>query len=251
MQDKKHRIGLLDEIKGASLLLMILYHAAYDLCFIFDVPIPFFSSAVVNILRDFIAGTFIFIAGISSRFSRSNLRRGLYCLGFAMILTAATYLFVPDQLIVFGVLHLIGTCILLFALIHKLLDKLSPATGIGITAILFVLTRRVPYGYLGVPYLLEIKLPEPLSSTNYFSPLGFFNDTFFSSDYYPLLPWMFLFLCGAFAGVFLQKNRLPSRFYRSRFSFLSLAGRNTLFLYLIHQPILYGAFSLIFWLLRR
>ena len=113
---QQSRIPLIDEIRGGAILLMVIYHAGYDLVAIFGVPCPLFFSPGVNFLRDVMAGSFILISGCTCRLSRSNLRRGTMTFGCGLLMTAVTALVIPDQLIVFGVLHCLGACMLLFAL---------------------------------------------------------------------------------------------------------------------------------------
>ena len=125
-KDDSRRIHLLDEIRGGAIILMVFYHAGYDLAAIFGVDMPFFFSPQMNLIRDIMGGTFFFISGCSCRLSRSNLRRGLQTLLFALIMSAVTYLVIPEQVILFGVLHSLSCCMLLFALGSRLFDRIKP-----------------------------------------------------------------------------------------------------------------------------
>ena len=125
--NKKHRIFLLDEIRGFSILCMVVYHGVYNLLTFFPISFPFFYSPLVIFLRDLFAGMFILISGVSCRFSRNNPKRGLLCLLFGMVMAAGSLLFVPELPIYFGILHFLGCAILLFALLQKALDHLPIA----------------------------------------------------------------------------------------------------------------------------
>lgn len=63
------------------------------------------------------------------------------------------------------------------------------------------------------------------------------------ADYYSLLPWLFLFWGGYYACRTLPV--LPPWFRRSLEPF-AWAGRHSLLLYLLHQPVLYGLLALWF-----
>ena len=86
-------------------------------------------------------------------------------------------------------------------------------------------------------------------SHNYLMPFGLVNREFVSADYFPLLPHLGFFLLGAFMGKTLYRQKqtllpnvnpdlLPLRFLR-------LCGKHSLWIYLLHQPILSGIFWLI------
>lgn len=92
MNANKHsrRIPLLDALRGLSILLMVAYHAGYDLVAGGYIPDGVLYNPLLDSLVILFAGTFILLAGISSRFSRNNLRRGLLTLGCAIIVTLAS-----------------------------------------------------------------------------------------------------------------------------------------------------------------
>ena len=75
-QPVRERIHLIDEIRGFSIIMMVIYHAAYDVVVIFNVDFPLFYHPVIRFLEPLFAGLFIFVSGMSGRLSRSNLKRG-------------------------------------------------------------------------------------------------------------------------------------------------------------------------------
>lgn len=239
---------LLDELRGAAIILMVLYHAGYDLVAIFGIDFPFFYSPLLNFLRDIIAGMFIVLSGVACNLSRNNLKRGAITFLLGLLMTAATALVIPDQIIVFGILHFLGVSMMLFALLRPALEKIPPRLGGIIFALLFLVLFSLPRGSVGL-FGFKMDLPIGLYGTSFLFPLGFPSPAFYSSDYYPLLPWFLLFLCGSFAGVFVRERRCPSAFYNTRVPWLAAVGRNTIYIYLLHQPIIYGLFMLIFSLL--
>ena len=78
------------------------------------------------------------------------------------------------------------------------------------------------------------------------APLGFPDPLFRSGDYFPMLPWYFLFLCGWFLGKLFQKSPRCREIARVKIPILSAIGRKTIWIYMLHQPILMGLCMLIF-----
>lgn len=243
------RVALLDELRGFFIILMVLYHAAYDLVVIFGVDFPFFFSPFVRFLQLLIAGDFIFISGAVSRYSRSNLKRGAIAFGLGMALTAVTYFVIPSQLVAFGVLHLLGVCMMLFPLARRVLDRVSPTVGLFLCSVFFLSLYFVPQRLLGFPPLAA-RLPDALYTTPFLFPLGFPNAAFYSSDYFPLIPWFFFFCAGACAGAQIRAGHLPACIYCEHVPWLAKVGRHTIWIYMVHQPLVYGALWLIFTLAR-
>ena len=77
------RVGMIDEIRGIAYIAMIVYHAYYDIAFMYGIDLPDAADVAMKWLQPFIAGTFIFIAGISCNYSSNNFKRGALYLFFA------------------------------------------------------------------------------------------------------------------------------------------------------------------------
>ena len=229
MQDKERsRIQLLDALRGFCILLVVAYHFGYNLVAREYIPREALYNPVLDFLQPFFAGVFIVLAGVSSRFSRSNLKRGLLLLGCALLVTAVSLVILPDPglslraafgfyqpaegeriglPVVFGILHLLAACILLTALMEK-----------------WRLT--VPVVILGAFFLLRSGItvwPEVLSA-----------------DYFPLVPWAFAFFFGVWLGGPVREGKFPPWFYEVKIPVFPAIGRRTLPIYLLHQPVLYG-----------
>lgn len=243
------RIHFFDEWRGLAILLMVFYHGAYDVVEIFGVDWPLFRSFGLHVLQEGIAGSFIFISGVACRFSCNNRKRGLIAFGFGMVLTAVTMVVIPQQRILFGILHLLGVCMLIFSFARPMLDKLHPAVGFVLMLFCYAFTMYLPKGVLGFPPI-AVRLPQSIYELGFLFPLGFSSPQFFSSDYFPILPWLFFFLTGSYFGVFAKDGNLPAYFYRQHSEFLSKVGRYTLWIYLFHQPVLYGILLLVFHMLK-
>lgn len=242
------RITLLDQYRGLALLAMLCYHTLYDLAILFGCRMPWFYTDGMRAFQVSIGVSFVFISGVSAQFSRSPARHGLQIFAVAMGMTLATALVMPSQLIVFGVLHLLGVCSLLFALIRRFWQRIPWSVGFFLGLGLFILTYYVPDGFLLARLL---PLPEGLYQTSWLFWLGLPSSSFSSADYYPLIPWLFLFLCGAAAGSWLNKRRtstqnpLPGIWTNSCLRPLAWIGRHTLIVYVLHQPIIYGVLMLL------
>ena len=251
MEDSKKRAVLLDEVRGLSILLMVIYHFFFDVVVIFDVNIPLFYTAGIQFLVYFFAGTFIFISGAVCNYSRSNIKRGIICFLLGVGVSLVTYLFDRRFVDLFGILHFLGTSMVLFALLKKPLSKVPVTLGICVAALLFLATFNIDQGYLFFKHFLKIPLPQSLYRTNTFFFLGFHNKTFLSSDYFPLMPWFYLFLAGSFFGRPLSQGKMPEFFYKKHVPFLSSVGKKTIYIYLLHQPVLMGVLYTIFYIINN
>lgn len=241
----KKRIFLIDEIRGLAVLCMIFYHAFYVFDSFFDWE---WADALFKFfmpVQPFFAGIFIFICGISCTLSKNNLKRGAILLGVALGFTLVTAVVMPklgfiDCEIYFGILHFLAVSILIYALLSKPLSKVPPAIGVIFCAALYPFTSGISEGLLSYGGLVVCKIPEVLYGSNLLMPLGIYKQGFFSADYFPLFPDIFIFLSGVFAGFHLAKSGYPEFSYSRRIPFLGFLGRNALPIYVVHMPIVYA-----------
>ncbi len=243
-KDKK-RIHLLDEIRGLAVFCMIFYHAFY----ILDTS---FGSNGAKELFDFFlpvqplfAGIFIFICGISCTLSGSNLKRGLILLGIAVGMTFVTAFIMPkigfvECEIYFGILHFLSVSILIYTLLSKRIAKVSLFSGILVCAVLYAFTSKIGEGFLSYGNLFSFALPEKLYETNWLVPLGIYNADFFSADYFPIFPDIFIFFAGIFAGKHFIAKGYPEWCFENKLPFFSFLGRNALVIYIAHMPLIFG-----------
>ena len=246
MGTKNSRVGFLDEVRGFAIICMVVYHLMFDLKFMFGVDVPIFFESWFDVIRDIFAGLFICISGIVCNYSRSNLKRGVECFFIGMIFTFVTSYVTPGSPDVFGILHCLGICMMIYGLFESFFQKIHPVIGIALCLFLFVLTFNFKTGYSGIGSLFKFKMPEFFYSTGVLFPLGFTGKSFVSLDYFPLFPWLFLFLGGSFYGVYVKENRAPKFFYKTHVNFLAAAGRYSLWVYVLHQPIIYPLLCVIF-----
>lgn len=246
LHKNKNRIYFLDYIRGFLILMVILQHTLYDLDQIFGVSLPFLWTDFAWTVRDFGVVLFVGISGFCANLSRSNLRRGVFAAGIAAVITLVTYTFIYSQRISFGIIHMLACCMILYGLLQPVLEHISPWVFVWGGAILFFFLWGVPDGYVGIGSLVKWPLPGGLYESPWLFALGFPNSAYVSADYYPLIPWIFAFLCGGGLGRIVLARRHPGWWYRNPLPALGWIGRNTLLLYILHQPIVYGILWILF-----
>ena len=241
---KTERIHALDWIRGIAILGMILHHALFafeQVAWVFghEVDFAILDTWTFWVLQELFVGIFLVVSGICTAFSRSVLRRGFIVCWAALAVTLVTGILLPALGVTgleiwFGILHMFGLSMLLYGLFTCKKRWVPVAVGILLFGIyLAAVTCR---GMAWVDWSLTV--------------LGFPPKGFYSADYYPLLPYFFLFLAGTFLGPLVREHRLPERFYTLQIRPVEWIGRHSLWIYLMHQPILFGLIYLGFYLFR-
>ena len=249
-QNLKNRICFIDEIRGLAVFCMIFYHAFYlfDSFFGWEWAEKMFYFFMP--LQPIFAGIFIFICGISCTFSKNNLKRGLVLLGVAIGFTVVTAVVMPvlgfvDCEIYFGILHFLSVGIIIHSLLSKWKNKLTPAVGVILCAVLYAFTSTVENGYLSYGDLLYLEIPDVLYGYDYLMPLGIHSPGFYSADYFPLVPDIFIFFAGVFCGSYFLQKGYPQWSRSERIRFFGFLGRHALPIYVVHMPAVYAVGYLI------
>lgn len=231
----KKRIWELDALRGLALLGMIAVHLIYDLVELFRVwnlkdPWLFYLA------QDWGGVIFLVLSGICVTLGSAPVKRGLLVFGCGLLISGVTlgmYLlgFTDRSIIIyFGVLHCLGTCMILWPVFRKCPPWLLAILGGAMAALGLYLVNRVQI------------------ADWWLVPLGVPCYGFSSSDYFPLLPNLGYFLLGAALGrtVYGKKESLlPGVNARGPvLGFLCWCGRKSLWIYLLHQPILAGIIGL-------
>ncbi len=240
----KARIHALDEIRGFCVFCMVFDHALFTYGYIFSNKFSQDLFDFFSHISPAFAAAFVLLCGISCMLSRNNLLRGLKISAAALVMTFGSLIIMPDIPIIFGILHLLGLCVLLYHFTGKFTDKLPAPVGIALCALLFVLTYNIGSGYLGIGSL-RINIPYEVYESNHLMILGLVSPYKGYSDYFPFLPWIFAFYAGIYIGKYAKEGKFPKWTYRSRIPFLSLLGKNAFFVYLIHQPLAWGVFYIL------
>lgn len=222
------RIWELDALRGLCILGMVAVHAVYDAVELYGILDWDYSNAFL-IVKEGGGVLFLLLSGVSATLGSRSVRRGLIVLLCGLVITLVTAAL--DMTILFGVLHCLGVCMLLWHFFRRL-----PTPALGIWGILLVLAG--------------IAANRVRSSSPWLIPLGLTPAGFASADYFPLLPNLGFFLLGAALGrrLYRQKQSLFPNVSSDRpvLRFLQACGRHSLTIYLLHQPVLVLALELIY-----
>ncbi len=245
------RLPLLDTVRGLTMISMIAYHGCWDIVYLLGYKWSWYTDTPGFLWQQSICWTFILLSGFCIPFSRRLVRRGLQVFCAGVLVTVVTLLVLPEDRVIFGVLTLIGSCMLIMALWRYVREKLTgravpqekdgnPAVCAVICFLLFLLSKNINSGYLGIG-ALAIYLPEALYANYFTTYLGFMMKGFFSTDYFSILPWLFLYLTGYHLHWLCRKmHAFDSEIFRRESRPLSFLGRHSLLIYLLHQPVLYA-----------
>lgn len=204
---------------------MIYFHIVFDLKEMYDFNVSYSSG--INLIAGKTAGIlFILISGISCSFSSNNLKRGLRILCIGIIITVTTFILYPSLVIWFGILHFLGVSIILYSIVSRAGWPILAAAG-AIVIALGTVTGNIPVDH------------------DYLFFIGIHSSRFSSSDYYPLVPWFGVFLLGAAAGKLLYKEKKSLLFHTYKDNIINMAGRHTLPVYLLHQPVIIAILELV------
>ena len=238
------RCHILDFIRGLTVLNMVTFHAVWDLVYIFGINWEWYHGQGAYIWQQCICWSFILLSGFCSGMSRHLLRRGLTVFGLGAGITFFTALFMPEDLILFGVLTLIGSCMLIMHVLRKQVQKIPACAGIFISFLLFAFTKHIDDKFLGFFHHQLIALPDILYQNYLTAYFGFPQRGFYSTDYFSLFPWLFLFLTGFFIYQAFGQKILQIKW--QGVCFLNWIGRHALEIYALHQPVIYGVLWLYF-----
>ena len=233
-QPPRRRIVLLDTLRGLLLVSMIAFHATYDAAYIYGYDVPWFlDPAIQSVWRASISWSFLFLAGWMTSFSRNNLRRAGVYGAAALLVWSATTVAALDTPINFGILFCMFSCTLIWTMAKWALCRVPSALGVVVCLALFAVLWDVPHQTYDFPGLAWLGLP---------------NASFSSGDYYPILPFVFMYLCGAFASrLYGARHRTgyPDIAYRDLVPPLTWLGKHSLIVYLAHQVLIVIVFELL------
>jgi len=213
----------IDFLRGLGIILMLISNFVTDLQIFLNHP----QNLFWRFFALFTASIFVFTSGISFQVSSKQkiLKRFLKLIFLGFVITAVTAILLKDGAIYFGILHFLA-----LAWIIAL-----PFSNLGYL--------NIPLAFLFI--LLHFFVDGVHANTLLLLPLGITPSNFYTFDYFPIFPWFGVFLLGLPVGeLFLQKN--PSENKNIFISIITYLGRNSLKIYLIHQPIFVGLILLFF-----
>lgn len=145
------RYRLLDELRGLDLISMMLYHGMWDVVFLFGVAQKWYTGRPGFVWQQSICWVFILLSGFCLPLGHHPFRRGAVVFGAGALVTAVTLLFLPEDVVWFGVLTLLGSSMLLTAALDPLLRRVPPAVGVAVSALLFWGTYPTMNGFWNLP----------------------------------------------------------------------------------------------------
>lgn len=233
---RNNRVGMLDMLRGFAIIFVMVYHLLYDLIFFCGKEIPFFFSDGMDVIHNLFLVILFSVSGICAGFSKNVLKRGATIFLMGEILTLATAAFSPDNIIVFGVLSCFGMSMLIYGVISpflKRLPKMAVFVIFGALSVIFFNFHRTESLYFIVDSV-KLNVPHDLP---YLYPIGITTTDFYSSDYFPLIPYGFIFLAGTALSPLFKDGELPNFVYNMKLPFVNFCGKYSLWLYVIHQPL--------------
>ena len=236
-QQSKGRVTFFDTIRGLSVVSMIMFHFTYDLFFISHVKLTWFTPQLMQFWIPSISYPFIFIAGCMCAFSKDSFKRaGVYGL-VALAIFAATTLAKVDTPITFGIFFCMASCTLVEAITSRFTVPLKGYAAAVLLLLIFIICLPISRGHIGIDNTI-FSLPKELYQTPYLAWAGFPSPSFSSGDYYPLLPYLFLYLSGACFNRQFKEDGYPNWMNTFSLPLITDMGKHSLIVYILHQPIL-------------
>ena len=237
MTPQKSRIWELDALRGICILGMMVVHFVFDLNEFAGLGLT--MPGWFNFCQRYGHILFILISGICAALASRSFRRGVIVFCAGLLVTGVTLFMVcvlkfnRSLSIYFGILHLLGICMMLFPLFKKLPVWALAVLGVGFVALGVWLAALEP-----------VAVSFPSAQGLLLGAIGIRPAGFYSGDYFPIFPNLGWFLLGAVLGRTAYRRReslLPkvnADFFLLRF--FRFCGRHSLWIYLLHQPVLAG-----------
>lgn len=229
---RSQRVQLVDVSRGLAIAGVVLFHVVWDLEFTGLISGIAYHPAWLAFGR-LLAGTFMFLVGVALVLAHGQgLNAKVFAKRLAVIALAAviisivTWFVFPQSFIFFGILHAI---------------TIASLIGIAFLWLPKGLTFIAGIGFLVLPYF---------AASDFFNQralawIGLFTEPPPSNDFVPVFPWAGITLLGIVAAkmVFGDKGTDRKRLDLGEGPLteaLVWMGRNSLAIYLVHQPVLLG-----------
>lgn len=219
---------LLDLLRIICVAIYVVYHGIYDVKLVYGTDYSYLDGLGFVVLQKTVLCLFMVISGMSfaitccEKINTRHYLRGLELLGVGTAITVCTYFFMPSELIQYGVITFFGLATLLSELFLPLLRHFNKYTGLVLNISLAIISKLwlSSLGY---------------AANDLFAVFGYRSKSFVSSDYVPLLPYIFVFWCGYYLYDIMKNGILMS--YQSPVWLAKINGY-CLLIYIVHQPVL-------------
>jgi len=238
----KQRIILIDLLRGLAIALMFIYHFCFDLDYFGYVQFQFSSDPFWLNFRALIVSLFLGVVGFSLFLAHQGhwnrqawLKRLSWLVLASLAVSISSYLMYPKTFIFFGILHFIALASLLGVVFIRF-GYLNLVLG----ALILLIGNHYSHAFFDQPAWQWFGLMTEKPSTE---------------DYVPLFPWFGMVLLGLGLAYWTQNNQTLNRLLHWQnshraVSSLCFAGRHSLLIYLLHQPIFLGLLYVVTMLIR-
>ncbi|NJD78143.1 MAG: DUF1624 domain-containing protein [Candidatus Methanoperedens sp.] len=221
-----NRNQAIDVIRGIDLVFMVAFNYSVTLSYFglierqSDFLYSFIFPRAIAFIFIFLSGVAAFIGYDKEKdgFRNRYFRRGVKLLIFAAFVTLFTYLFVPEGTVFFGILHF-------FAATSFLLPFFIKYKRLNLMAGSFIILAGI--------YLQQVEF-----NFKYLFWLGFMPENLNTFDYFPLIPWLGVLMLGVYSGKYIVEKTKDIKFKNKLAGIFTFFGRNSLIIYLVHQPVL-------------
>ncbi|PCJ91829.1 MAG: hypothetical protein COA52_08250 [Hyphomicrobiales bacterium] len=226
------RLPMLDAARGLALVAMIIFHGSWNLDNFGFTDLGVVTKPGWAWFAKGIAGSFLMLSGLSlvladaaGHSNQQKLQRIGKIAAAAALVSIGTYIVFPRSFVYFGILHHLALASLLA------LPLLRTHWSINMAIAMLVVG-------------LDMFVSFQFADTRWLAWTGLATTPPFTNDYVPLMPWFAVFLCGIPLGRQILKRKwiqAPLAKQPSLAKPLVFMGRHSLIIYLLHQPILFGA----------
>ena len=252
--EKNRRAFELDALRGLALFMMILHHMIFDFRYVLGINVFAFQESIWfnDIVRPIFVGVFVIVSGICCQFSRNNLKRSvkllLISLGFSAVMAIYSIISGNEYYVFFNVLHLLTVGTFLYGLYALWETKDAVKRLVKDPEAINTSARgEIALLLFSVILIFSDQLINIYSSkvqSYWLLPLGFLpKNCIGMGDFLPMLPWLGFFFAGVIIGRLGYRSK-KTLFPNSSRVFIKISqpfefmGRNSLLIYLVHQPIL-------------
>lgn len=240
----RQRIKYIDFFRFLAIINMVIYHTYYDLKFVFLMKSLIFDSNIWDILQQYICISFIFLSGISCNYSSKLIKKAFKLSIISVLITIVTAHTSEDLVIYFGIIHFLTVLTIVIFFISKInVNKVNNEILFWIFVLIFIFLKS------GVLYRNEFysKIYIFMSKLPFSFVLGFPKNDFFSSDYFPIIPWIFLGVSGYYFNETKISKKIEKIFQDIKIpKIITVISQKSLIIYVFHQVVIYTVLYIYF-----